>query len=140
MLREIQRSLMTVCSEATAILVPVTKRGVFKRGILKSLVSHVLNLKSWSNSFVTQQVYVILSQISLIQLFKFKTWETRLFKMPRLGLPRFQTRRQVRVAFGQCWCVCSRNQTSIGIEFFSEKLTTQNLCVQLLAAGVDRAK
>ena len=42
------------CSEATVILVPATKRGVFKRGILKSLVSHVLNHKSWSNSFVTQ--------------------------------------------------------------------------------------
>ena len=40
------------CSEATFILVPIAKRGVSKRGILKSLVSHVLNLKTWSNSFV----------------------------------------------------------------------------------------
>ena len=67
---------MRFCSEATAILVPVTKRGVFKRGILKNLVSHVLNLKSWSNSFVTKEEYVILSQISLIQLFNFKTGQT----------------------------------------------------------------
>ena len=37
--------------------------------------------------------------MSLIQLLKFKTWETRLFKMPRLGTPRFQMRRWVTVAF-----------------------------------------
>ena len=43
----------SICSEATVILVPITKRGVSKRGILKSLVSHVLNFKSWSNSFMT---------------------------------------------------------------------------------------
>ena len=45
--------IVTLCSEATVILIPVTKRG-----ILKSLVSHVLNLKRWSNSFVTQLVSV----------------------------------------------------------------------------------
>ena len=39
----------------------------------------VLNLKSQSNSFVTQQVYIIQSQITLNQLLKFKTWETRIF-------------------------------------------------------------
>ena len=77
-----------LCWKATVILVRVSKWG-----ILKSLISHVLSPKSWSNSFVTQWEYVILSWISLIQLFKFKTWETRLFKMPRLGLPRLQTRR-----------------------------------------------
>ena len=37
--------------------------------------------------------------MSLIQLLKFKTWETRLFKMPRLEMPRFQTRHWVTVAF-----------------------------------------
>ena len=36
--------------------------------------------------------------MSLIQLLKFKTWETRLFKMPCLEMPRFQTRRWVTVA------------------------------------------
>ena len=36
----------------------------------------------------------------LIQLLKFKTWETRLFKMPCLETPHFQTRRQVAVASG----------------------------------------
>ena len=38
--------------------------------------------------------------MSLIQLLKFKTWETRLFKMPHLETPRFQMRRWVTVAFG----------------------------------------
>ena len=33
--------------EATVTLVPVWKQGVSKRGILKSLVSHFLNFKSW---------------------------------------------------------------------------------------------
>ena len=43
-----------------------------------------------------------ISSTSLIQLLKFKTWETRLFKMSHLGTPRFQTRRWVTVAFGHC--------------------------------------
>ena len=30
--------------------------------------------------------------MSLIQLWKFKKWETRLFKMPRLETPRLETR------------------------------------------------
>ena len=38
--------------------------------------------------------------MSLIQLFKFRRWETRLFKMPRLAMPRFQTVTRVTVAFG----------------------------------------
>ena len=33
--------------EATVTLIPVWKRGISKRGILKSLVSHFLNFKSW---------------------------------------------------------------------------------------------
>ena len=36
--------------------------------------------------------------MSLIQLLKFKKWETRLFKMPRLEMPHFQMRRWVTVA------------------------------------------
>ena len=39
---ELDYSLARHCSEATVILVPVSKRG-----ILKNLVSHVLNFKSW---------------------------------------------------------------------------------------------
>ena len=35
------------CPEATLTLVFVWKQGVSKRGILKSLVSHLLNLESW---------------------------------------------------------------------------------------------
>ena len=35
------------CSEATVILVPIWKQVISKRGILKSLVSHVQNFKSW---------------------------------------------------------------------------------------------
>ncbi len=38
--------------------------------------------------------------MSLIQLLKFKTWETRLFKMPRLETPRLQTRHWVTVDSG----------------------------------------
>ena len=76
--------------------------------------------ESWSNSFVTQWVYVILSQISLIQLFKFKTWETRLFKMPRLGLPRLQTRHQIRVAFGHCFPSYSYPKSKKGGNFWAK--------------------
>ena len=38
--------------------------------------------------------------MSLIQLLKFKKWETRLFKMPRLGTPRFLTGTRVTGACG----------------------------------------
>ena len=39
--------MLNFSPEATVTLVPVWKRDVPKRGILKSLVSHVLNFKSW---------------------------------------------------------------------------------------------
>ena len=39
--------------------------------------------------------------MSLIQLLKFKKWETRLFKMPHLETPRFQTGTRVTVASGR---------------------------------------
>ena len=39
--------------------------------------------------------------MSLIQLLKFKKWETRLFKMPHLEMPRFQMGTRVTVACGQ---------------------------------------
>ena len=39
--------------------------------------------------------------MSLIQLLKFKKWKTRLFKMPHLETPRFQTGTRVTVASGQ---------------------------------------
>ena len=38
--------------------------------------------------------------MSLIQLLKFKTWETRLFKMPRFETPCFKTGIRVTVASG----------------------------------------
>ena len=38
--------------------------------------------------------------MSLIQLLKFRTWETRLFKMPRFDMPRFQMGTRVTVASG----------------------------------------
>ena len=38
--------------------------------------------------------------MSLTQLLKFKKWETRLFKMPRMETPRFQTGKRVTVASG----------------------------------------
>ena len=36
--------------------------------------------------------------MSLIQLLKFKIWETRLFKMPHFKTPRFQMGKRVTVA------------------------------------------
>ena len=39
--------------------------------------------------------------MSLIQLLKFTTWETRLFQMPRFETPRFQTGTSDTVAFGR---------------------------------------
>ena len=38
--------------------------------------------------------------MSLIQLLKFKKWETRLFKIPCLEIPRFQMGTRVTVASG----------------------------------------
>ena len=37
----------SLSSEANATLFPIWKRGFSKQGILKSLISHVLNCKSW---------------------------------------------------------------------------------------------
>ena len=54
-------------------------------------------------------MYIILSEMSLIQPLKFKTWETRHFKMPRLETPRFQTRHRVTIASGlRMQCVYSQ--------------------------------
>ena len=38
--------------------------------------------------------------MSLIQVLKFKTWEMRLFKIPRLETPRLETRHWDTVASG----------------------------------------
>ena len=40
--------------------------------------------------------------MSLIQLLKFKKWETRLFKMPHLETPRFQMGMRVTVVVIFC--------------------------------------
>ena len=49
--------------------------------------------------------------MSLIQLLKFKKWETRLFKMPRLETPRFQTGTRVTVASGLSLYINAMNRT-----------------------------
>ena len=49
---------MKYCSEATVILVPVAKWGISKRGILKSLISHVLNFKSWIKLIYDKITYI----------------------------------------------------------------------------------
>ena len=59
-------------------LVTVWKRGISKQGILKSLVSHVLNFKSL--------------------VIKFRTWKTRLFKMSHFQMFHIQTGTMVTVA------------------------------------------
>ena len=46
------------CPEATVSLVPIWKRGVSKRGILKSLVSHFLNFKSWIKFIYDKIIYI----------------------------------------------------------------------------------
>ena len=38
--------------------------------------------------------------MSLIQLLKFKTWETRFFKMPRFEMPLFQTETRATITSG----------------------------------------
>ncbi len=40
----------------------------------------------------------------LIQLLMFNKWETRLFKIPRLETPRFETRTRITVASGLSVC------------------------------------
>ena len=44
--------------EATVTQCLIWKRGVPKRGILKSLVSHVLNFKSWINLIYDKITYI----------------------------------------------------------------------------------
>ena len=42
--------------------------------------------------------------MSLIQLLKFRTWETRLSKIPHFEMPHFQMRTWVSVASGPTYC------------------------------------
>ena len=44
--------------EATVTLVPIWKRDISKRGISKSLVSHVLNFKSWIKLIYDKITYI----------------------------------------------------------------------------------
>ena len=70
--------------EATVTLVPILKRGVSNQGILKSLVFHVLNLKSWIKLIFDKITYTYCVTNEFKELLRFKTWETRLFNMPPL--------------------------------------------------------
>ena len=60
--------------------------------------------------------------MSLIQLLKFKTWEMRIFKMPCLETPRFQTIHWVTVASGH-WVTVA--ETFFRLEMKAKKPTTQ---------------
>ena len=53
------------------------------------------------NSFMTKLYKSTVSSMSLIQLLKFKKWETKLSKVPHLETPRFQTGTRVTVASEQ---------------------------------------
>ena len=57
-LKEIISDVSGHSREATVTLVPIWKRGVSKRGILKSLVSHVLNFKSWIKLIYDKITYI----------------------------------------------------------------------------------
>ena len=48
----------SLCREATVTQRLVWKRGISKRGILKSLVSHVLNFKSWIKLIYDKITYI----------------------------------------------------------------------------------
>ena len=50
---------------------------------------------------VTVAFGLTVSQMSLIQLLRFKTWEMRLLKMPHLVTPHFQKGMRVTVAYAQ---------------------------------------
>ena len=65
---------------------------------MKSLVSHVLNFKSWIKLIYDKITYTYCVTNEFDQLLRFKTWETRLFKMPRLEALHFQTISRVIVA------------------------------------------
>ena len=71
--------------------------------ILKSLVSHVLNLKSWIKMIFDKITYTYCVTNEFDQLLRFKTRETRLFKMPRLKPPRLVTGTRIEVASEHCW-------------------------------------
>ena len=55
-----------------------------RSNFLKSLVSHVLNLKSGIKLMYDKIRYTYCVTNEFDQLLRFKTWETRLFKMPTL--------------------------------------------------------
>ena len=57
------------------------------------IVSYVLNLKSWIKLIYNKITYTYCVTNEFDQLLRLKTWETRLFKMPRLKTPRLETRR-----------------------------------------------
>ena len=82
-----------LCPEATVTLVPVWKRGVSKRGILKSLVSHVLNFKSWIKLIYDKITYIYCVINEFNPTFEVqKMGKPRLFKMPGLATLRSQKR------------------------------------------------
>ena len=52
--------------------------------------------------------------MSLIQVVKFRTWETRLSKMPRFGTPT-----RVTTASGLCWVVEKMPQINFSYSHFT---------------------
>ena len=62
--------------------------------------AHAMNLTGWSKLIFPIANLFIFSQTSLTQPMKLVTWETRVFKMPRLGPPRFKMGTSITVSFG----------------------------------------
>ena len=59
---------------------------------------HVFTLKSWIKLICDKITYTYCVTNEFDQLLRFKTWETRLFKMPRLKTPRLVTGTRIAVA------------------------------------------
>ena len=78
---------------ATLTLGPIWKQGVSKRGILKSLVSHVLNFLGWIQLICDKitYIYCVINEFDPTFEVQNITWDVACFETPR-----FQTGTRVK--------------------------------------------
>ena len=97
---QIRCQLLQHSPEATVTQRLIWKRGVSKRGILKSLVSHVLNFKSWIKLIYDKIAFIFCVIHESNPTFEVQNLGNKAFQIPCLEMPHFQMRRWVTVASG----------------------------------------
>ena len=78
----------------------IWKGRVSKRGILKSLVSHVLNFESWIKLIYDKITYIYFVINEFKPTFEVQKMGNEAFQMPCLETPRFQMATRVTVVSG----------------------------------------